>query len=82
VPQERFEDYGLTGGIASQKTADWLKTQAEATPAKAQQQHEDQKATQSIEAEKQKPQKSNRTNEPRSRNPKRKRQDTAKSEFA
>lgn len=79
MPQQRFEDYGLTVGIASQKTADWLKAQGDATPAKAQQQHEDQKTTQSIEAEKQKPQK---TNESRNRNAKRKRQDTARSGFA
>ena len=37
--QQRFEDYGLTGCIASEKAADRLKAQANATPAlQAQQQ--------------------------------------------
>ena len=50
MPQQRFEDYGLTGGIASEKAAHRLKAQTEASPAQAQQQHEDQKTTQDIEA--------------------------------
>jgi hypothetical protein len=58
MPQQRFEDYGLTGCIASEKAADRLKAQANATPAlQAQQQHEDQKTMQDIEVEKRKSQK-------------------------
>jgi hypothetical protein len=56
MPQQRFEDYGLTGGIASEKAADRLKAQT-STAFEAQQQREDQKTTQDIEAEKVKPQK-------------------------
>ena len=56
MPQQRFEDYGLTGGIAAEKAADRLKAQANAA-LQAQQRHEDEKTTQDIEAEKRKPQK-------------------------
>jgi hypothetical protein len=54
MPQQRFEEYGPASAIASEKAADWLM----AGPAQSlQQQHEDQKTTQDIEAEKQKAQK-------------------------
>lgn len=53
MPKQRFEDYGLTGGIASEKADDQRKAQANA---KTGQQPEDTKTTLDIEAEKQKQQ--------------------------
>jgi hypothetical protein len=74
MPQQRFEDCGLTGCITSEKAADRFKAQANATPAlQAQQQHEDQKTTQDIEAEKRESQKKQQNQQ----SPERKRKTTA-----
>ena len=66
MPQQQFEDFRLTGGIASEKAVDRLKSQVDATSAHAlQQQLEDKKTTQDIEAEKQKPRKEQDKQEPK-----------------
>lgn len=50
MPQQKFEDYSLTDGSASEKRAGRLKVQTDAALAQAQQQHEDKQTTQEIEA--------------------------------